>query len=318
MGKILQKVLVTGAAGFIGSNLVDRLLFDGYSVIGVDNLVTGQESNLKAAFTHANFQFHKLDILHDKKKLLKVLSEVSRVFHLSANADVRYGPENPFRDFEQNTKATLNLLDSMRRAGVEDIAFSSTGSIYGETETIPTPENAPFPIQTSLYGASKLAAEGLIQAFGAAYGIKSWIFRFVSVLGPRYSHGHVVDFYNQLKMNPSKLNVLGNGYQRKSYMHVSDCVDGMLLVLSFGNEKTGIFNLGLDSTCTVRESVSWICEELGLTPEISYGSEKRGWIGDNPIIELDCRLIKNLGWVPKYNIEESVRNTIRHLNNLSS
>jgi UDP-glucose 4-epimerase len=201
----------------------------------------------------------------------------------------------------------------MRINGVGRIAFSSTGSVYGEPSVFPTPEDAPFPVQTSLYGASKVAAEGLIAAYCEAFGMQGYIFRFVSILGNRYSHGHVVDFYDQLKANPDRLRVLGDGTQRKSYLAVSDCVDAVLLAMERATASLQIFNLGTDEYCTVNDSIGWICRYLGVKPKIEYSGGNRGWIGDNPFILLDCARIKTLGWKPKLSIHEGVLSTLHYL-----
>jgi UDP-glucose 4-epimerase len=240
---------------------------------------------------------------------------VDFVYHLAANADVRFGADRPRIDLEQNTIVTHNVLEALRISGVQNIVFSSTGSIYGESPTSPTPENAPFPIQTSLYGASKLACEGLIQAYTETFGLQSWIFRFVSILGPRYSHGHIFDFYKQLKEHPDYLTVLGNGYQRKSYLHILDCIKAIEVAIESSKKKVNIFNLGVDSTCEVRESVEWICEKLGLEPKVDFGTDRRGWVGDNPHIHLATDEINALGWEPKYSIREGVESTVEYLAN---
>ena len=312
--KLTKKILVTGCAGFIGSNLVDHLLSHDNNVIGVDNFSTGRIQFLTNALRNSNFLLYKHDLL-DIKKLPEIFENIDIVYHLAANADVRFGIDNPRRDLEQNTLVTHNVLEAMRKSSVKQIVFSSTGSIYGNSVVTPTPENAPFPIQTSLYGASKLACEGLIQAYCEAFDFQSWIFRFVSILGPRYSHGHVIDFYNQLCKHPEYLKVLGNGHQRKSYLHVSDCIDGIETALKKSNEKINIFNLGVDGTCEVRDSVKWICNRLNLTPELDFGNESQGWIGDNALIYLQTSKINTLGWKPKFSIKESVENTLDFLQN---
>jgi UDP-glucose 4-epimerase len=303
---------VTGAAGFIGSNLVDRLLADGHEVAGFDNFSTGRERHLEKAMCSPRFRLYRGDVL-DAEALAHAMDGCDQVFHLAANADVRYGLEHPRKDLEQNTLATSNVLEAMRRSGVRRIAFSSTGSVYGEAAVIPTPEDAPFPVQTSLYGASKLAAEGLLAAYAEGFGFECHIFRFVSILGERYTHGHVVDFYRQLQEHPGELHVLGDGTQRKSYLHVGDCIDAMLLALREARGKVRIFNLGTDEYCRVSDSIGWICEYLGRAPRISYGDGDRGWAGDNPFILLDCSRIRALGWRPKLGIREAVLRTVRYL-----
>jgi UDP-glucose 4-epimerase len=201
------KAVVTGAAGFIGSNLTDRLLAAGHQVTGFDNFSTGRPEFLENARQSPEFRLVEGDLL-DCAALQRAIAGADAVFHLAANADVRRGPDHPRKDLEQNTIATSNVLEAMRAGGVRRIVFASTGSVYGEPEVFPTPEAAPFPVQTSLYAASKLAAEGMIAAYAAAYGFQAWIFRFVSILGERYSHGHVFDFYRQLLDHPDRLDVL--------------------------------------------------------------------------------------------------------------
>ena len=303
--------LVTGAAGFIGSNLVDRLLEAGHRVTGIDNFSTGREEFLEQARRSERFGLVRADLLA-AEGWQEALEGVETVFHLAANADVRFGPLHPRKDLEQNTIATVNLLEAMRKAGVRRIAFASTGSVYGEARRIPTPEDAPFPVQTSLYGASKLAAEGFIEAYAEAFGFEAFIFRFVSILGERYRHGHVLDFYRQLRSHPDKLTVLGNGRQKKSYLYVQDCIDGVLLALERAGERVNIFNLGTDEFCEVNDSVAWICDYLKLRPEITYTGGDRGWVGDNPFIYLNCSKIRALGWQPKLSIRESVLRTLRY------
>ena len=307
-----MNALVTGAAGFIGSNLVDRLLAAGHTVIGVDNFSTGRRHFLDQAVAHPNFRLERGDILNTEF-LTSCMRDVDLVLHMAANADVRFGLDHPTRDFQQNAQATLNVLEAMRICKVAAIAFASTGSVYGEASDIPTPESYSFPVQTSLYGASKLAAEGLIQAYSEGFGIRAHIFRFVSILGERYTHGHVIDFYRQLADHPGFLNVLGNGRQRKSYLYVHDCVDAIFASLEQARERVSIFNLGTDEYCTVNDSVRWICEELDCAPIVQYSGGSRGWVGDNPFIFLDCGRIRALGWRPRLTIRESVAQTVRYL-----
>jgi UDP-glucose 4-epimerase len=306
------KCFVTGAAGFIGSNLVDRLLSMNCPVTGYDNFSTGQERFLESALRHSHFELVRGDLLN-LDDLAGAMRGCEIVFHLAANADVRFGTDHPRRDLDQNTIATWNVLEAMRQNGIRRIAFSSTGSVYGEATVIPTPETCPFPVQTSLYGASKLAAEGLIAAYCEGFGMQGLIFRFVSILGPRYSHGHVYDFYKQLLEHPDRLRILGDGLQRKSYLHVADCLDAILLAVEKIQDKVAIQNLGAAEYCQVNDSVGWISGHLELQPKLEYSGGDRGWIGDNPFIFLDCSRMRSFGWQPRYTIRESVIATVEYL-----
>lgn len=303
---------VTGAAGFIGSNLVDRLLQAGLRVTGYDNLATGQTEFLAEAMRQPGFSFIEGDVL-GAAKLTQAMAGAGLVFHFAANADVRFGLDHPRKDLEQNTIATFNVLEAMRANGVNAIAFASTGSIYGDATMIPTPEDAPFPVQTSLYGASKLAAEGMIAAYCEGFGMQAWIFRFASILGERYTHGHVFDFYKKLLADPTRLEVLGNGRQRKSYLHVGDCIDAILHAMQHSREKFNLFNLGTDEYCEVNDSIGWITARLGMTPELVYSGGERGWVGDSPFIFLDTRRVRTLGWQPKLSIREGIERTLTWL-----
>lgn len=309
---MLKNCFVTGGAGFIGSNLVDRLLANGHKVTAFDNFSTGFHEFLADAKKHPNFRLVTGDLL-DEKLLSESMVGVDMVFHLAANADVRFGTDNPRRDLEQNTIATYNVLEAMRANGVGKIAFSSTGSVYGEAKVIPTPEDGPFPVQTSLYGASKLAGEGMIAAYCEGFGFKAWIFRFVSVLGERYTHGHVFDFFHKLSRDTSRLPVLGNGKQRKSYMYVQDCIDAIFLAIDKAGDKVNIFNLGFDGFVEVNDSIALICKSLGVAPVLEYSGGERGWIGDNPFIHLDVSKIRALGWNPKLAIPDGILRTLRWL-----
>jgi UDP-glucose 4-epimerase len=224
------RCFVTGCAGFIGSHLTDRLLALGRDYTGYDNLSTGRIGFLQEASQSERFRFIEGDLL-DAADLARSMRGCETVFHLAANADVRFGTEHPTKDLHQNTIATVNVLEAMRAMGAKRIAFASTGSVYGEAAVLPTPEDAPFPLQTSLYAASKLAAEGFIEAYCEGFGIQGFIFRFVSILGERYTHGHDFDFYKQLPAHPDHLDELGNGKQRKSYLYEQDCIDAMLTAM---------------------------------------------------------------------------------------
>jgi UDP-glucose 4-epimerase len=307
----MAKVCITGGAGFIGSNLVERVIDDGDEVVVIDDFRTGRREFLDAALRSARFRLVEGDVLSDVA-LDDAISDCDWVFHLQANADVRHGAEHPTKDLEQNTLATSRVLEAMRRHDVRRIVFASTGSVYGEPEVFPTPEDAPFPIQTSFYAASKLACEGLISAYATAFGLTGVIFRFVSILGERYTHGHVIDFWRALQNDASHLHVLGDGYQEKSYLYVGDCVAAMRLAAGrhFNQKGTFIYNLGTDDTATVRESVAIICERLRVTPAVEFAGGRRGWIGDSPLIRLDTTRIRSIGWKPELSIYDAIVRTV--------
>ncbi|MCR5357236.1 MAG: NAD-dependent epimerase/dehydratase family protein [Lachnospiraceae bacterium] len=308
-----MKYFVTGGAGFIGSNMVDRLLSEPENeVVAYDNFSTGRREFLEDALKNPRFTLVEGDTL-DLDKMTQAMKGCEFVFHFAANADVRMGCEHPKKDLEQNTIATFNVLEAMRANDIKRIGFSSTGSVYGEAEVIPTPENAPFPVQTSLYGASKLACEGLLAAYAEGFGYTAYIFRFVSILGERYTHGHVFDFCKRLKDDPKHLHILGDGHQKKSYLYVKDCMEAILTVVRNTNEKVNIYNLGTDEYVEVNDSVRFICGKLGVTPEFTYAGGERGWIGDNPFIYLDTKKVRSLGWKPKATIEEGVIKTVEYL-----
>lgn len=313
----MQKIFITGAAGFIGSTLADRLLAEGKAVVGWDNFATGQRRFLAGARQNANFKLIEGDNL-DLPTLTRAMAGCDTVFHLAANADVRFGLEHPAKDLQQNTVATFNVLEAMRANGIRRVAFSSTGSVYGEAERIPTPEDAPFPVQTSLYAASKLAGEGMISSYCEGFKFEGYLFRFVSILGERYTHGHVFDFYQQLREHPGHLKVLGDGSQRKSYLYVQDCVSAMLHVMNLGTAKRAkhgveIYNLGTDEYVRVNDSIGFICGALGLKPKLEYTGGQRGWVGDNPFIFLDTQKIRATGWKTSLTIEQGIQRTLAWL-----
>jgi UDP-glucose 4-epimerase len=304
-----MRVIVTGGAGFIGSNLADHLLSAGHDVLVLDNLSTGHRRFLSGAERHAAFQFEEIDLLVPHRDLRELVRGADAIVHLAANADVRFGWDEPDRDLRQNVIVTHNLLEAARREAVPRFVFSSTGSVYGEAAVIPTPEDCPFPVQTSLYGASKLAAEGLVQAYAEGSNVNATIFRFVSVLGERYTHGHVLDFVRALRRNPKVLRILGDGEQRKSYLDVRDCVSAVMLAVT-DDRYTGVLNLGVDDSCRVVESAGWICERLDVDPTLEFTGGDRGWVGDNPWIHLETSRMERLGWHPTASIRDSVERTV--------
>ena len=309
-----MRIVVTGGAGFIGSNIVDALLARGDDVVVADDFSTGDEAFLESARTGphaAALRVVKTD-LFSEGRLADLFHGAQAVVHLAANADVRFGWSAPRRDIEQNVLVTHNVLEGARLAGVEQVLFSSTGSVYGEALVVPTPEECAIPVQTSLYGASKFAAEGFLGAYTEGTSLCATVFRFVSILGPRYTHGHVIDFVRQLREHPDHLVVLGDGAQRKSYLDVSDCVAAVLSRIG-AKEKFEVFNLGVDGYCTVRDSIGWITARMGLEPELRFTGGDRGWIGDNPFIYLDTSRIRATGWKPSYAIREAVERTVDFL-----
>ncbi|MBN1116453.1 MAG: NAD-dependent epimerase/dehydratase family protein [Bacteroidales bacterium] len=307
-----MKTFVTGGAGFIASNLADALLKQGNEVIVYDNLSTGQEMFIEHNLANSKYTFIKGDVL-DKELLHKKMQGCDTVFHFQANADVRGGMENTQIDLNQNIIGTHNVLEGMRIHGIKRIAFASSATVYGEPEEIPTPENIS-PVQTSIYGASKYSAEAIIQAYCEYFDIKSWIFRFVSFMGPRYSHGVIFDFMKKLNQNPSTLHILGDGSQRKSYLHVEDGINAILMAMEKAKEKTNIFNLGNREWINVTDLADILCETLSLKDvKYTFAGGVRGWKGDTPFVHLDIQKISSLGWKPKYSVEETIKMTIEYL-----
>jgi UDP-glucose 4-epimerase len=315
------KYLVTGAAGFLGSHLTDTLLARGHTVVGLDNLSTGQERFLEHARASGQFILLRGDVL-DAAVLRQAMDGVDVVYHLAANADVRGSFASPRVDLEQNTVATLEVLEAMRARGVTRIIFASSAAALGDPTVFPTPEDCAIPAQTSLYGASKMAGEGLISAYCEGYGFEGYAFRFVSLLGPRYPHGHVFDFVKQLLADPSTLRILGDGTQRKSYVHVDDCVRALMHIcedirpgsrIPDPGSRYNVYHLGVPAFCLVRDSARWICDEMRVTPALEFGAGDRGWIGDSPFVFLDVQKMMSAGWTPAHSIESSVRQTVRWL-----
>lgn len=307
-----MKTLVTGGAGFIGSHIVDELVRRNNQVIVYDNLSTGFIKHLQPLIDKESIKFVTGDIL-DQDKLNEAMVGVQRVFHLAANADVRGGRANTQVDLEQNIIGTHRVLEVMKLNEVKEIVFTSSATVYGEPDVFPTPESYA-PLQTSVYGASKLAAEAMIQAYGEYFGIKSFSFRFVSWIGERYSHGVIFDFIKKLQKNPRKLQILGDGAQRKSYLHVEDGVDAIFKALSNMQDLKNIVNLGHSGYLNVIKLADIVVEEMGLTGvEYEYTGGARGWLGDSPFVHLDISKIRKAGFEPKVSIEEGVRRTVRYL-----
>jgi UDP-glucose 4-epimerase len=310
----MMKYVVTGAAGFIGSSMTDRLLELGHDVIGIDNFATGKRKFLSNAELSSRFTMLESDLLNDFY-CFDAFQGVDAVYHFAANADIRGGLDDLKRDLQQNTLVTFNVLEAVRKHRIKKLVFSSTAAALGEPNIFPTPEVCPIPAQTSLYGASKMACEGLISAYSQAFGIQSYVFRFVSLLGPRYAHGHVFDFVKNLLVNPNRLEILGDGTQRKSYLHINDCIDALFHIC----EKIvpinlyEVYHLGANEYCEVRQSARWISEQMSINPDYFFGSGNRGWVGDNPFVFLDTTKARDTGWCSKHSIESSIRETTNWL-----
>ncbi|MGD0524472.1 MAG: NAD-dependent epimerase/dehydratase family protein [Polyangiaceae bacterium] len=307
-----KHVLVTGGAGFIGSHVADMALARGAQVTVFDDFSTGFREFVPRG---DRVKLVEADLL-DVARVVEAMRGVDFVFHMAANADIKDNFAQPRKCIDQNVVVTQNVLEAMRTSGTKEIAFASTGSVYGEPTRIPTPEDDVFPVQTSIYATSKVAAEGLLTSYAQAAPapeLRTWIFRFVSLLGPRYTHGHVVDFYRKLKADPTRLPVLGNGLQKKSYLHVADCVAAMFVAVEKAREPINVFNLGHTDWIEVRDSIAVITKTMGVTPTLEFAGGERGWPGDSPRILLDTTRIRRLGWAPTKSIVESVIETLKFL-----
>lgn len=307
-----MKAFVTGGTGFIGSKLVDKLIESGHQVTVYDNLSSGKKEFVQSHEGDKNFQFIKADLL-DFETLRKSVKDHDIVFHLAANADIRYGTEHPMHDLEQNTLVTFNTMEAMRQNGIKKLVFSSTSAVFGYPSIIPTPENYGPPLPASLYGASKLACEAFISAYSSLYDIQAWIFRFANVIGKRVTHGILYDFLNKLKENPNELEILGDGEQEKSYLYDEDCVDAMIYVIERVNDRISIFNLGSNDQIKIKKIAQIVIDEMGLKPNFKFTGGPVGWKGDVPRMALDTAKISSLGWKPKYNSEEAVRISVKGL-----
>jgi UDP-glucose 4-epimerase len=305
-----MRALVTGGAGFIGSHIVDRLLYDGYQVTVIDNLSEGSPKNISHLNGNKNFEFVIGD-LKNKAEVEKVIAGKDVVFHIAAHANIRTSLVDHQVDLNNNLIGTLNVLDAMHKHNVKDLVFSSTSAIYGEASIIPTPESY-MPIQTSLYGASKLACEAYAQAFTEFSNVSFWAYRFSNVIGERCRRGVTWDFINKLLKNPNELEILGNGRQSKEYLHVLDCVDAIMIGYSKSHDKVNIFNLAIEENSTPVDVANIVMAEMGLSNvNLKYSGGRRGWIGDNPIVHLAIEKIKSLGWKPKIHAKESITRTTR-------
>jgi UDP-glucose 4-epimerase len=305
------KILVTGAAGFIASNLIPRLLARGDEVVGIDNFFLGKRSYLPV---HPAFTFHEQDLL-DLERLVALVEKFrpERIWHLAANSDISFGTKYTDFDLKGGTLVTYNVLEAMRRLEIPEIVFSSSGAVYGEPAVMPTPEDYGPILPISLYAASKVACESLITAFAHNYGIRCWIYRFGNIVGPNPTHGVIHDFVLRLRETPERLVVLGDGTQSKPYVYVEDCLDGMEFGVANARGEVNVYNLAVDDQTSVREITDWTIEAMGIGRteiEVEYGDSPRGWRGDVPQVRLDTTRMAALGWKPRLSSDESVRRTI--------
>jgi UDP-glucose 4-epimerase len=310
-----MKIVVTGAAGFIATNLIPRLLGAGHDVHGIDNYFLGKREFVARWAGNPSFHCHEFDLLH-RERLVELFESVKpdQVWHLAANSDISFGTKYTDFDLKGGTLVTYNVLEAMRTAQTKELIFSSSGSIYGEPKVMPTPEDyGPiFPI--SLYAASKVACETLITAFANNYGIRAWIYRFGNIAGPFPTHGVIHDFVLKLMRDPTRLEILGDGKQSKPYVHVEDCLDGMMFGHKNAREPVNCYNLAVASATSVNEIAQWTIEAMGIAPgsvRIEYTGGSRGWPGDVPQVRLDTRRMEALGWRPKMSSAEAVRRAIR-------
>ena len=308
-----MKYMVTGGAGFIGSNIVDRLMKEGHEVVVFDNLSSGDEGFISHHMDKPNFHFIKGDLLCPET-LDRAVDGVDFVFHIAANPDVRHGIERTRIDLEQGPIATHNLLEAMRKQGVKNIAFSSSSTVYGEVTEFPTTENYGPLMPISLYGASKLACEAMISSYCHSFDMKAVMFRFANVIGNRGTHGVLVDFINKLRKNPAELEILGDGKQKKSYFLVGECVDAMFTAIKKSEKISDVYNLGSEDWIDVTDIANIIVEEMGLSDvKYKYTGGAQGWVGDIPKAWLSIEKIKGLGWQPANNSEQAIRKAVRIL-----
>lgn len=311
-----MRIAVTGAAGFIASNLIPRLAAEGHEVLGFDNFFLGKREYIEASRAQPGFSFLEQDLL-DLEALVKAFTEfkVERVWHLAANSDISFGTTYTDFDLKGGTIVTYNVLEAMRRCGTaKEIIFSSSGAIYGEPTVHPTPEDygPVFPI--SLYAASKLACEGLITAYAHNYGIQAWIYRFGNIVGPKPTHGVIHDFVLKLQRDPTRLEMLGDGTQAKPYVDVDDCLDGMIFGHAKAVGRVNCYNLAVDDRTSVNEIAAIVIREMGFkesSVEILRGPGKRGWQGDVPYVNLDTMRMQVLGWTPKLNSRMAVERCVK-------
>ena len=311
-----KKVVITGGAGFIGSHVVDRIMKEATEVWVLDNLSAGREEFLERWYGDDRMHLARADVTK-LESLIPYMKRADVVFHLAANPDVRSAAENTYAHIEQNILATYNVLEAMRFQNVNDIVFTSTSTVYGEADVLPTPEDYGPLKPISVYGASKLACEALISSYVSTFGMHGVLYRFANVVGSRGTHGVIFDFINKLRANSNELEILGDGKQKKSYVHVADCIEAMMLGYERTEEPLGIYNIGTEQSTDVITIADIVTEVMGMsgvkyrpTGGVDGG---RGWKGDVKVMSLDVKTIMGLGWEPRYTSDEAVRVTTQAL-----
>ena len=308
-----KSCFVTGGAGFIGSHLVDRLMEEDNRVTVYDNLVSGKREWIKHHLSKENFSFIQADLL-DTDTLTQAIKGHEIVWHLGANTDIPAGNRITDLDLKNDTIATRNVLEAMRQNDIDKIIFASSACVYGDVPLVPLAETfGPlFPI--NLYGAGKLACEGLLTAYSHLFGIEVWMFRFGNVVGSRMGHGIIYDFIHKLRKNPEELEILGDGNQEKNFFLVEDCIEGMLCASRNSSEQYDVFNLGCNSTVKVSAIAQIVVEAMGLKDvKFKYTGGKRGWPGDAPYVMFDTGKMERLGWKAKHTSAEAMRIATRRL-----
>jgi UDP-glucose 4-epimerase len=310
----LGRCFVTGAAGFIGSHLVEYLLAHGNSVTGYDNLSSGKGKWIRHLLDNSRFEFFEADLL-DLRMLKKAIRGHDIVFHLAANTDIPRGNNDPRIDFDNCIVGTFNMLEAMRAKGVRRLVFASSSTVFGDPPLRPTPETVGPMLPISLYGAGKMAGEALISTYSHLFGIQAWMFRFGNVVGARMGHGVLRDFIVKLKTNPRELKILGDGKQEKNYFLVEDCIEGILFAYRQASEKPcDVFNLGTETTIKVSDIARVVAEEMSLNGvKYRFTGGSRGWPGDVPVVIYDVSKMKNLGWSARYSSAQAVRIATRRL-----
>ena len=311
-----MKVFITGGAGFIGSHLCERFLNDGHEVVAYDNLVLGKKEFLEPFAGNNKFCFVEADLL-DLARVKKEMTGADLVMHMAANSDISQGAARTDVDMQNGTIATYHVLEAMRVVGVKKLIFASTSAIYGEASVKPTPENYGPLHPISFYGASKLACEAMVSAFSHNCNIQAWVYRFANIVGPHSTHGAIHDFVGRLQKNPQRLEVLGNGTQRKSYLHVFDCIDGMLFGFANARELFQCFNLASEGVTQVRFIAEEVVRQMalvnGVKAELAFGESDRGWVGDVPFTFLDGRMLAARGWKARHDSDQAVRTAISEI-----